>query len=102
MSIIHVIEFDQRAMAGAVFGLTSLLKRRSLRAPRDHQMRGEIAAGLTGAGYGEKSAKRAGAAQRPSRAGQESRAGTVKLRIPKLRRGSYFQGSWGRDGWRRR
>jgi transposase-like protein len=48
--------------------------------------------GLTGAGYGEKSA-----ARRAQRNGYrdrdwETRAGTVKLRIPKLRKGSYFPG----------
>src|SRR6202034_1314776 len=48
--------------------------------------------GLTGAGYGEKSAERL--VQRNGyrdRTG-ETRAGRVELRIPKLRQGSYFPG----------
>src|SRR6201981_3761490 len=48
--------------------------------------------GLTGAAYGEKAPERL--AQRngyPDRA-WEPRAGTVELRIPKLRKGSYFPG----------
>src|SRR6201995_2299962 len=44
----------------------------------------------TGAGFGERSAERLG--RRPCHpAGDwETRAGTVELRIPKLRKGSYF------------
>jgi putative transposase len=47
-------------------------------------------AGLTGAAYGEKSAERL--AQRTGYRDRtwEIRAGTVELRIPKLRKGSYF------------
>jgi len=45
---------------------------------------------LTGAGYGEKNSSRL--AQRNGYRGRdwETRAGTVELRIPKLRKGSYF------------
>jgi putative transposase len=48
--------------------------------------------GLTGAGYGEKSPERL--AQRNGYRDRiwETRAGTVELRIPKLRQGSYFPG----------
>jgi putative transposase len=47
---------------------------------------------LTGAGYGEKSPERF--VQRNGYRGRdwETRAGTVELRIPKLRKGSYFPG----------
>jgi transposase-like protein len=56
----------------------------------------------TGAAYGEK---------RPLRTAQrngyrdrdwETRAGTVELRIPKLRKGSYFPGLLEGAGWPRR
>jgi transposase-like protein len=48
--------------------------------------------GLTGASYGEKNAERL--AQRNGYRDRtwETRAGTVELRIPKLRKGSYFPG----------
>jgi len=48
--------------------------------------------GLTGAGYGEKSPERL--VQRNGYRDRiwETRAGTVELRIPKLRKGSYFPG----------
>ncbi|MGY2812046.1 transposase-like protein [Bradyrhizobium sp. USDA 4506] len=43
-------------------------------------------------GHGEKNPERLGAAQRLPRPDLETRAGTVELRIPKLRKGSYFPG----------
>ena len=47
---------------------------------------------LTGAPYGEKSARTARSAQRLPRPDWETRAGAVERRIPKLRKGSYFLG----------
>ncbi len=49
-------------------------------------------AGLTGAGYGEKSAERLAQRNGYRERAWETRAGTVELRIPKLRKGSYFPG----------
>ena len=47
---------------------------------------------LTGAGYGEKSAERLAQRNGYRDRDWQTRAGTVELRIPKLRRGSYFPG----------
>ncbi len=48
--------------------------------------------GLTGAAHGEKSAGRLAQRNGCRDRARETRAGTVALRIPKLRTGSYFPG----------
>jgi transposase-like protein len=47
---------------------------------------------LTGAGYGEKSTERLAQRNGYRERDWETRAGTVELKIPKLRKGSYFPG----------
>ena len=46
--------------------------------------------GLTGAAFGQKSPERLAQRNGYRERGWETRAGTVELRIPKLRKGSYF------------
>src|ERR1700751_5186425 len=48
--------------------------------------------GLTGAAYGQKSPERLAQRNGYRERGWETRAGTVELRIPKLRKGPYFPG----------
>jgi putative transposase len=51
--------------------------------------------GLTGAAYGEKSYDRLAQRNGYRERDWETRAGTVELRIPELRKGSYFPGFLG-------
>ncbi|MCK1709266.1 transposase [Bradyrhizobium sp. 143] len=53
----------------------------------------------TGADYGDKNPRASGAAERPPPPDREIRAGTVELRIPKLRKSSYFPVCGSRAGW---
>ncbi len=57
--------------------------------------------GLTGAARGEKSAERLVQSNGYRDCEWQTRAGTVELRIPKLRKSSYFRAFWSRDAWRR-
>jgi transposase-like protein len=57
---------------------------------------------LCGAGHGERSESRTNLRNGYRDRGWQTRAGTVELRIPKLRRGRYFPAFWSRAGWPRR
>lgn len=58
--------------------------------------------GLTGAAYGEKYVERLAQRNGYRDRDWETRAGTVELGIPKLRKGSYFPGFFEPGGWPRR
>ncbi len=58
--------------------------------------------GATGAGYGEKTPMRLAQGDGYRERDWETHAGTVELRIPKLRKGSYLPSFLGRVAWRRR
>lgn len=57
---------------------------------------------LTGAAHDEKNSERLIQRNGYLNRDRESRAGTVELRIPKLRKGSYFRSYRSRGGWPRR
>ena len=57
---------------------------------------------LTGAAHGERRADRINHRNGYRERNWETRAGTVELHIPKLRKGSYFRASSSRAGWPRR
>ena len=58
--------------------------------------------GATGADFGEKNPMRLAQRNGYRDRDWETRAGTVELRIPKLRKGSYFPAFLNPVGWRRR
>jgi len=57
---------------------------------------------LTGAAHGERSPDRINYRNGYRDRIWETRAGAVELRIPKLRKSSYFPGFWSRGGWPRK
>ena len=86
-------------MTNDMMGLRSLLEktpdadllREMIGFAAERLMELEVGA-ATGAGYGEKSAERLAQRNGYRDRDWQTRAGTVELRIPKLRRGSYFPG----------
>ena len=86
-------------MADAMMSLNALLEKTSdadvlremIGFAAERLMALEVGA-LTGAGYGEKNAERLAQRNGYRERDWHTRAGTVELRIPKLRKGSYFPG----------
>ena len=86
-------------MTDAMMSLTALLEKTSdadvlremIGFAAEQLMALEVGA-LTGAGYGEKTAERLAQRNGYRHRDWHTRAGTVELRIPKLRKGSYFPG----------